>query len=104
MAPLNLALFNLREVTKHMLLLEEQLSKKDNFCSECIKKRFLLMEAIVEEAIQPHTRWASIAIELAIQIRRWQMAFSDGVQRLVICEKVRVRRKALIDIVFRPFK
>jgi hypothetical protein len=104
MAPLNFALFNLREITKQMLLLEEVLTNEDLFCTECIKRRFLLMEAMAEEAMHPHTRWASLATELAILTRRWQMAFSDGVKPLDIYYKIKSRRVALTDTVFRPFK
>jgi hypothetical protein len=105
MAPLNFALFNLREITKQMILLEGDLTTSQAyFCDECVKKRFLLIEALAEEAVHPPTKWAPLANELAVLTRRWQMAFSDGDNPLTIYEKVRKRRKALTDTVFRPCK
>jgi hypothetical protein len=102
MSPISLSLFKLREIVKQMVLLEDHLEEENtSSCAECIKRRFLLMEALAEEVPQ-HSRWTPLATELAIQIRRWQIAFSDGVDIRIINGKIKQRRKDLVDVVFRP--
>jgi len=43
--------FNVREVIKNILLLEDHLLDKRRRCSDCCKKHLLLIEAFLEEAI-----------------------------------------------------
>ncbi len=43
--------FNLREVAKHMILLEDHLFQKGRRCDDCINKHWLTLEAFLEEAI-----------------------------------------------------
>lgn len=49
--PVHLAAFNLREVIKNMLLLEDHLFHPKKRCVECISKHFLLIEGLAEEAV-----------------------------------------------------
>lgn len=44
-------LFNLREVLKQILLLEDHLFHRDRRCGDCIRKHNLLIEAFLEEAV-----------------------------------------------------
>lgn len=44
-------LFNLREVLKNCLMLEDHLFQKDRRCGDCIKKHSMLIEGFLEEAI-----------------------------------------------------
>ena len=44
--------FNLREIVKQMLLLEDHLNRKRMHCYDCIRKHILTIEALAEEAIQ----------------------------------------------------
>lgn len=43
--------FNLREISKQCILLEDHLSQKEKNCTDCIIKHFLTLEALSEEAI-----------------------------------------------------
>jgi hypothetical protein len=43
--------FNLREICKQSILLEDHLSQKDKRCLDCIVKHFLALEGLSEEAI-----------------------------------------------------
>lgn len=43
--------FNLREVCKHCVLLEDHLFQREKRCNDCIKKHLLTMEAFLEEAV-----------------------------------------------------
>lgn len=43
--------FNLREVAKHMILLEDHLFQRGRRCNDCISKHRLTLEAFIEEAI-----------------------------------------------------
>lgn len=43
--------FNLREIAKQCILLEDHLSQKEKNCTDCIIKHFLTLEALSEEAI-----------------------------------------------------
>lgn len=44
-------IFNLREISKQCILLEDHLSQKEKSCTDCIIKHFLTLEALSEEAI-----------------------------------------------------
>jgi hypothetical protein len=58
------------------------------------------MEALAEEIMSTTTRWQSVSTDLAISIRRWQVAFSDGVDRRVLATRIAGKRDGLVKIVF----
>lgn len=41
--------FNMREIAKHLILLEDHLFHKNKHCIDCISKHFLTIEAFAEE-------------------------------------------------------
>ncbi|HSG19962.1 MAG TPA: hypothetical protein VLA31_04260, partial [Burkholderiaceae bacterium] len=43
--------FNLREIAKQMVLLEDHLCHPYKHCSDCIRKHLLTIEAFAEEAV-----------------------------------------------------
>lgn len=43
--------YNVREVCKEMILLERHLALPNQFCQDCIRKHFLTVEALLEEAM-----------------------------------------------------
>ena len=49
--PIMSPLFNLREICKQMSLLEDHLNNPRKRCSDCIRKHFLTIEALFEEAV-----------------------------------------------------
>jgi hypothetical protein len=101
---LSSAVFNVREITKQMLLLEDHLADDDKYCVDCIRKHLLLIEALAEEAvaIDPASPWTSTVIDLAKQARAWQTMFEDGKDKHLIGQYIRERRKILIQKVFDP--
>jgi hypothetical protein len=44
-------MFNMREISKQSILLEDHLFQKDKRCEDCICKHFLTIEALAEEAV-----------------------------------------------------
>lgn len=101
---INSAIFNVREITKQMLLLEDHLTDDEKYCVDCIRKHLLMMEALAEEAVMmdSHSRWSSVAASLARQTRKWQIAFTDGVNPVTISQSIRKRRKELVEMIFDP--
>lgn len=51
MANLSDPMYNLKEVCKQLLLLEDHLTHPEKMCPDCIRKHTLLAEALAEEAI-----------------------------------------------------
>ena len=49
--PIMNPLFNMREICKQMVLLEDHLNNIRKRCHDCIRKHFLTIEAFFEEAI-----------------------------------------------------
>ena len=43
--------FNLREVSKQCILLEDHLNNEKKRCNDCIKKHFLFIDGLLEEAV-----------------------------------------------------
>lgn len=50
LAPLMEPEFNIREVTKNMILLEDHLFHDDRRCPDCVRKHCLTIEAFLDEA------------------------------------------------------
>jgi hypothetical protein len=44
-------LFNVREICKQLVLLEDHLTQRRKRCLDCIRKHFLTLEALAEEAL-----------------------------------------------------
>jgi hypothetical protein len=77
MSPRNIALFNLREIIKHMLVLIDNVDSNE-FCKSCVDQRLLLMEARAEDAMAVQSKWNALSVRIAIIIRRWQMEFHEN--------------------------
>jgi len=101
---LNSAEFNMREIAKQFLLLEDHLSDSDKFCKDCIRKHLMLIEGFAEESVtlEPKSVWVSYARRFARASRDWMEQFTDGVDRHVLSQKVRVERKKLVQKVYDP--
>jgi len=67
--------FNLREICKQCILLEDHLSQQQKRCSDCCTKHFLALEALAEEAItlDQHNNYQDILINLPSIIRSLQL-------------------------------
>jgi len=97
--------FNLREVAKHIILLEDHLSHSDKRCNDCISKHFLTIEAFLEEAItlDKDGQFRAQIAEILRGIRDLMREFSAGIKNdwdadllyFGVSQKLRVIRKPL---------
>lgn len=99
--------FNLREVAKHMILLEDHLFQPGRRCDDCINKHRLTLEAFLEEAItldktgehrkiieKTLQRFKQIMKEWVEKVRRNPVANVDEVY-FTTAQKLREVRKPL---------
>lgn len=93
--------FNVREVVKQLLLLEGHLSDPAKFCNDCIRKHFLLAEALAEEAmtLDGNEYWRDFEVDLAETIRGWAERYdNDDLNDLL--QEIREFRKELVPHCF----
>lgn len=99
--------FNLREVAKHMILLEDHLFQRGRRCDDCINKHRLTLEAFLEEAItldktgehravivDTLSRFKQIMRDFVDRVRRNPVANVDAVY-YETADRLRVLRKPL---------
>jgi hypothetical protein len=101
---INSPVFNIREIAKQMLLLEDHLTDNEKYCVDCITKHMMTIEALSEEAISldVNGQWKSIAQDIARKSRQWITLFIDGDDKYKIAQDVRKKRKYLIGLVSDP--
>lgn len=93
--------FNLREVAKQMLLLEDHLAQPRKRCEDCIRKHFAFIEALAEEAccLQPKGPYYKLCTDLQEFARR---TFAEHVAKVStpedIAETIRSIRKPLLKL------
>lgn len=96
--------FNLREIAKQLILLEDHLVHTHKRCPDCIRKHLLTAEGLAEEI--PSLDQTGELIEkaefLSSLIRRWLCAFSDGEDLQVLAQQIRVVRKVLVSRYYDP--
>lgn len=97
-------MFNLREVAKHLLLLEDHLSHPDKCCSDCVQKHLLTCEALLDEAMSLDLTglMTSLCSQAANQVRKWIVSLCEGESCLRISQDIRAIRKGLTPLVFDP--
>jgi len=102
--PLNSPEFNVREIAKQLLLLEDHLTDDEKFCVDCIRKHIMMVEALSEEsmALDVEGKWLKTSQKLAKKARTWMTNFSDGVDKYVISQDIRMTRKSLVEMVYDP--
>ena len=96
--------YNMREICKNMLLLEDHLFQREKRCKQCIKKHFLLIEAFSEEMItldidKNYTSY----YDLPNKIRQIERNFLNGDTMEDIAQQLRIIRKDLIKQCFESF-
>lgn len=89
--------FNVREIIKQCLMLEDHLFQPRKRCPDCISKHFLTIEAFLEEAVTlDKTKSLDFdAAALADRIRLFQTAWVEGVDPEWLAQGVRSIRKSL---------
>lgn len=70
--------FNLREICKQCILLEDHLTHEEKRCRDCCIKHFLALEALCEEAITLDNKNAMNITMLPQQIRNIQKKWYDN--------------------------
>lgn len=83
--------FNLREIAKQLILLEDHLSQPRRRCPDCIRKHFATVEAFCEEAITLDKEGTYHAVcgelqervrELQAELARGETTFEEAAQQL----------------------
>lgn len=99
---LNSAEFNLREIAKQFLLLEDHLSDNKKFCRDCIRKHLMLSEAFAEEAmmLEPTGDLFNRNKLLQKQTKNWLFEFENGLDRFELADQIRRVRKRLVKFLY----
>lgn len=101
---LNSPEFNMREIAKQMILLEDHIANDEKFCSDCIRKHILTIEGLSEEGLSLDTKksmskdfnkYASLA-------RSWMVNHTDKKNRFLLLQHIRKERKPLMNRVYDP--
>lgn len=97
--------FNLREIAKQMILLEDHLAQPLKRCPDCIGKHLLWWEGLAEEGAALDRTGESLDLfgRLAAASRICQMQLLDGADPFMVAQQVRAMRKTLLPAVF-PWK
>lgn len=94
--------FNLREICKQIVLLEDHLNQVKKRCPDCIRKHLLTIEGLFEEAISLDTEGTlAKQLEQAPDYFRYlQERWSDGADERRIAQAIRKIRKGLTPLCF----
>lgn len=101
MHDINNPLFNARQAAKQIVLLETHLFDPRQRCVDCIRKHFLTIEALVEEAITLDKGSAYHFLHsIPAKVRRLSSAYNAGVSPVKIAQGLRIVRKQLVEHTF----
>jgi len=105
--PVSNPAYNMQQIVKQSILLEEHITNKHKRCRDCITKHFLHIIGLAEEAQMLATNRCNKyplineSVEIYNQLfNEWIKNKDDEVQILSICDKLRIHRKKLIAIYF----
>lgn len=95
--PIMHPLYNMREICKQSALLEDHLNNPRKRCEDCIRKHFLTMEALFEEAVSLDNKgkWIHLTDGKADALRSLQERWMDGDPELDIAQELRKLRKGM---------
>lgn len=98
--------FNMREAAKQCLLLEDHLNNKQKRCVDCIKKHFLIIDGLLEEAVSlekdnnqrdyyrdHYIAWINIE-------KQYAKTSSDSHTMDDVSKQIRIFRKPLVEKYF----
>jgi hypothetical protein len=91
--------FNMREMIKQLILLEDHLFQKEKLCVECINKHFMAIEAFAEEGItlDKNGQYVEPMNTVAMAMREHQALFNTKkMEPRAIAMKLRQTRKGLM--------
>lgn len=99
--------YNMREVVKQSILLEEHLVEKNKRCKDCIAKHFLHIIGLSEEAqclagskLRTFPLMDTNPSFYDALFKKWLSAKDDDANLRTIQDELRVRRKALMEAYF----
>ena len=99
--------YNMQQIVKQSILLEEHITNKNKRCRDCITKHFLHIIGLAEEAQMLATtkcnkyQLLNESVELYNDLfNQWMAVRDDDVRILNISDKLRIHRKKLIAIYF----
>jgi hypothetical protein len=96
--------FNMREILKQMILLEDHLVQTEKRCRDCINKHFLAIEALAEEAItlsSPARKNCPLELDSLVGTvrglhHRYGHTIGNREEMLCIASELRTLRKSLM--------
>ena len=96
--------FNVREIAKQLILLEQHLLEKGKYCPDCITKHILTVEALADECqtLDEEQHYCFLAFTLGERAKLWAAAFSRGASPKLIGQDVRAWRKKVAQNVLVP--
>ncbi len=100
--PIMHPLYNMREVCKQSALLEDHLNNERKRCVDCIRKHFLTIEALLEEALSLDSKqkWFDLLEGKAEQVRKLQEQWIDDGDMPEIAQGLRAMRKDFAPVCF----
>jgi len=105
--PVSNPAYNMQQIVKQSILLEEHITNKNKRCRDCITKHFLHIIGLAEEAQMLATNKCNKypLINESVEIynnlfNEWIKYKEDEIRLLNICDKLRINRKRLIAIYF----
>ena len=92
--------FNLREIAKQMILLEDHLFQPRKRCEDCIHKHLLTIEALAEEAVtlDSERKYLNISEPLAEKARELKRLLDAGEPPDMVAQRIRETRKKLVEL------
>ena len=96
--------FNLRELVKQLILLEQHLLEKGKYCHDCIVKHLLTIEGLADEGqcLDTYGKLCALFESLRKNAQRWCQMFARRVPVLTIGQEVRRVRKHMAQHVLDP--
>lgn len=105
--PINDPDYNVKEVIKNTLLIEQHLSEKKKYCKPCLLKHYLLSQALLDEAVwmagcsckeYPNLEESLEFYENNFQ--KWHKNMDDDENRLQVLEELRAWRQKMIELYY----
>jgi hypothetical protein len=101
-------MYNMREMCKQIILLEDHLFQKEKRCHDCICKHFLTIEALAEEAItldksHKYPELEEIPTKVRVITKKYISNHNEHSQHAVTGQDLRELRKGLMQKCFNAF-
>jgi hypothetical protein len=105
--PVNEPDYNMREVIKNTLLIEDHLANKNKYCKECLVKHYLLSISYLEEAVwmacdhcKDYPKLEESEKFFKDIFEKWHKNMDDDATRLECLAKIREWRQEMIRLYY----